>query len=156
MSTSTLLTRALLVDLDPPGVCEGSLRISEGRIVERIEGVPAVNGTENVVDLGGDLLVPGLVNAHTHLYSALVPGMAVPDVSGFDEALAQLDRHDMIYGETPESAYLRGKAHQGRGDREAAKAAFLKAPRLVADVAKYQREGARTWAMRARFAAWFS
>jgi len=72
------------------------------------------------------------------------------------EALTRLDRHDVIYGETPESAYLRGRAHQGLGDREAAKAAFAKAPKLVPDVAKYQREGARTWAMRARLARWFS
>jgi len=73
-----------------------------------------------------------------------------------EEALERLDRHDVIYGETPESAYLRGRAHQAGGDKEAAKVAFLKAPELVADVAKYQREGARVWAMRARFAAWFS
>ena len=73
-----------------------------------------------------------------------------------DDALTRLERHDVIYGETPESAYLRGRAHQWLGDREAAKAAFAKAPGLVAGVAKYQREGARTWAMRARLAGWFS
>jgi tetratricopeptide (TPR) repeat protein len=71
-----------------------------------------------------------------------------------DEALSRLDRHDVIYGETPESAYLRGRAHQGRGDREAAKAAFARAPGLVEDVVKYQRAGARAWAMRARLAGW--
>ena len=71
-----------------------------------------------------------------------------------DEALTRLDRHDVIYGETPESAYLRGRAHQGRGDREAAKAAFARAPGLVEDVVKYQRAGARAWALRARLAGW--
>ncbi len=74
----------------------------------------------------------------------------------WEDAIARLDRHDVIYGETPESAYLRGRAHLAQGDKAAAKAAFLKAPTLVAGVAKYQREGARAWAMRARFAAWLS
>ena len=73
-----------------------------------------------------------------------------------DEALSKLDRHDVTYGETPESAYLRGRAHQGRGDREAAKAAFAKAPSLVEGVVKYQRAGARSWAMRARLAGWLA
>ncbi|MCH2103148.1 MAG: hypothetical protein MK297_03940 [Planctomycetes bacterium] len=74
----------------------------------------------------------------------------------WEEALARLDRHDVIYGETPESAYLRGRAHQVGGDKAAAKAAFLRAPTLVAGVVKYQREGARVWALRARWAAWFT
>lgn len=73
-----------------------------------------------------------------------------------EEAITRLDRHDVIYGETPESAYLRGRAHLAQGDKDAAKAAFQKAPTLVEGVAKYQREGARVWAMRARFAAWLS
>ena len=92
----------------------------------------------------------GYGEALRRLAEALIRGGAP------DEAHARIDRHDMIYGETPESAYLRGKAHLESGDREAAKAAFSKAPRLVAGVAKYQREGARTWAMRARLAGWFS
>ena len=81
---------------------------------------------------------------------------ALTQVGDPDGALTRLDRHDVIYGETPESAYLRGRAHQGRGDRAAAKAAFSKAPQLVEGVVKYQREGARPWALRARFASWFS
>ncbi len=90
MSESILLTQASLVDLDPPGVIQGSLRIADGRIVERIEGAVAVSDAETVIDLGGDLLLPGLVNAHTHLYSSLVPGMALPEVPGFDAALEKI------------------------------------------------------------------
>lgn len=71
-----------------------------------------------------------------------------------DEALLRLDRHDVIYGETPESAYLRGRAQLARGDKDAAAAAFERAPRLVAGVAKYQREGARMWAWKAQWARW--
>ena len=78
------------MDLDPPGVSQGSLRIADGRIVERIEGEAVVSDNDTVVDLEGDLLLPGLVNAHTHFYSALVPGMALPEVPGFDAALEKI------------------------------------------------------------------
>ncbi|MEE2751275.1 MAG: amidohydrolase family protein [Myxococcota bacterium] len=90
MSKPTLLTQATLVDLDPPGVSQGSLRIRDGRIVERIEGEVTVLENETVVDLEGDLLLPGLVNAHNHFYSALVPGMSLPEVPGFDAALEKI------------------------------------------------------------------
>jgi len=90
VTESVLLTQATLVDLDPPGVSQGSLRVADGRIVERIDGEVEAAGAETVIDLGGDLLLPGLVNAHTHLYSALVPGMALPEVPGFDAALQKI------------------------------------------------------------------
>jgi cytosine/adenosine deaminase-related metal-dependent hydrolase len=86
-----LLSNAQLVDLDPPGVTAGHLRVEDGRIVERLEGpTPLAAPGEVAVDLEGDLLLPGMVNSHTHLYSALVPGMAVPPVEDFQQALAQL------------------------------------------------------------------
>ena len=55
------------------------------------------------------------------------------DGGSWEEAIARLDRHDVIYGETPESAYLRGRAHQAGGDKAAAKQAFLKAQEHVVD-----------------------
>jgi cytosine/adenosine deaminase-related metal-dependent hydrolase len=91
-----LLSNAQLVDLDPPGVTAGHLWVEDGRIVERLYftvlpgPVPSVAPGEVVVDLEGDLLMPGMVNAHTHLYSALVPGMVVPPVEDFQQALEQL------------------------------------------------------------------
>jgi len=91
VSDRLLLTNAQLVDLDPPGATEGHLRVEDGRIVERLAGpAPSASPGEEVVDLEGDLLLPGLVNSHTHLYSALVPGMAVPPVEDFQQALQQL------------------------------------------------------------------
>lgn len=73
-----LLCNACLVDLDPPGVEEnGRLRIEEGRIAARGEAAREAPGDE-LLDCEGALVLPGLVNGHTHLYSALALGMPPP------------------------------------------------------------------------------
>src|SRR6187397_1842655 len=69
-----LLTGATLVGLDPAHVEGADLRIDGERIAERGHGL---RGGE-AVDLTGCLVLPGLVNAHTHLYSALARGMPWP------------------------------------------------------------------------------
>jgi putative selenium metabolism protein SsnA len=78
----------VIVSLDPPTVTRADVAIEGGTIVD-----PAAGGRErDVVDVGGALVVPGLVNAHTHLYSALargMPGPAVPPRS-FLEVLEQV------------------------------------------------------------------
>ena len=56
----TVFTNARLVLEDE--VVTGSLRIAEGRIAEFSQGPGAVAGA---LDLGGDLLIPGLVELHT-------------------------------------------------------------------------------------------
>jgi len=66
MGDDFLLRDAKLVDLDPPSVERGDLRIREGLIVER--GPDLVPADEEVVDVGGDVVLPGMVNAHMHLY----------------------------------------------------------------------------------------
>lgn len=72
-----LLTNCRLATLDPPRVDEADLRIDSGRIVERGPGLQPRAGEEQL-DLAGALVMPGLVNAHTHLYSALARGMPGP------------------------------------------------------------------------------
>ncbi|MCC5876649.1 MAG: amidohydrolase family protein [Candidatus Sumerlaeia bacterium] len=79
-----LLKNALLLDLDlggegsppKPGLEAGDLRIRDGKIKERgsLEKEPG----ETVHDCGGAVVLPGLVNGHTHLYSALAAGMPAP------------------------------------------------------------------------------
>ncbi len=60
------------------GVLERSdVRISEGSIAERCSSLTARAG-EGVEDLDGRILMPGLICAHTHLYSTLARGMPSP------------------------------------------------------------------------------
>ncbi len=75
-----VLTNAVLVDIDPIGVERGCLRIDAGRIVERGANVQQQDGDE-VVDCDGCVVLSGLVNGHTHLYSALATGMPAPPKS---------------------------------------------------------------------------
>jgi putative selenium metabolism protein SsnA len=69
-----LLKAATLVGLDPPQVEAADLRIEGERVAERGRGLSG----DEAVDLSGCLVLPGLVNAHTHLYSALARGMPWP------------------------------------------------------------------------------
>jgi cytosine/adenosine deaminase-related metal-dependent hydrolase len=76
MST-VLLTNCTLLHLDPPRVEVADVLVQD----DRIAGVGSqltmpVGG--KVVDLGGAWLMPGLVCAHTHAYSALACGMPLP------------------------------------------------------------------------------
>jgi putative selenium metabolism protein SsnA len=99
---------ALLVQLDPPRVEAGNLRVAEGNIVGVGKDVVSTPGDE-IVDCGGAVLTPGLVNGHTHLYSALAAGMPAPPRAprNFHEILKfiwwRLDR-----AHTPESIELSG------------------------------------------------
>ncbi len=70
-----LLKGATLVGLDPPHVELADLRIEGERIAERGRDL---RGGGEAADLSGCLVLPGLVNAHTHLYSALARGMPWP------------------------------------------------------------------------------
>ena len=69
---------AAVTSLDPPIVEPADVFVEGGHIVA--VGRPAHplatrQGTGDVIDAGGCLVIPGNVNAHTHLYSALARGM---------------------------------------------------------------------------------
>ncbi|HET9532076.1 MAG TPA: ssnA protein, partial [Blastocatellia bacterium] len=72
-----LFRSATLVSFDPPAVERGDLRVSNETIAARSTSLETVEG-EEVIDLGGKLLMPAMVCAHTHLYSALARGMPAP------------------------------------------------------------------------------
>ncbi len=72
-----LLKSANIVTFDPPAVARADLRVAAGRIVERRAELDE-RQDEEVIDLDGKLIMPGMVCAHTHLYSALARGMPAP------------------------------------------------------------------------------
>lgn len=74
---SVLLQNACLVQWDPPTVQVGDLRIAGSSIAEigpSLEPQPS----DDRLDCNGRVVLPGLVNGHTHLYSALATGMPAP------------------------------------------------------------------------------
>src|SRR3954468_11942592 len=73
----TFFRDALLIQLDPARVEPGHLRVVAGAIVGVGKDAVPEPGDE-VVDCDGAVLMPGLVNGHTHLYSALAAGMPAP------------------------------------------------------------------------------
>lgn len=74
---SYLLRAATIITLDPPTLSHADLRVREGRILERAAQLEPRDG-EEVIDASGKLIMPGMVCAHTHLYSALARGMPAP------------------------------------------------------------------------------
>ncbi|HKP87801.1 MAG TPA: putative aminohydrolase SsnA [Blastocatellia bacterium] len=72
-----LFKSATLVTLSPATVELADLRVADGRIIERATGLEPRDG-EEVIDLSRKLVMPGMVCAHTHLYSALARGMPAP------------------------------------------------------------------------------
>ena len=72
-----VLKNALLADFDPIRVEFGGLRIENDQIVKRGAAVSESAGDE-IVDCSGAVVLPGLVNGHAHLYSALAAGMPPP------------------------------------------------------------------------------
>ncbi len=72
-----LIKNARTFTLAPPQLKKTNLRIVGSKIAaERQSLAPLKN--EEVIDLEGRLVLPGFVNAHTHLYSSLSRGMPMP------------------------------------------------------------------------------
>lgn len=71
------LKDAVLLDIDQIRVEAGDLYLENGSIVGRGRDLPPRPG-DTVIDCGGAVVMPGQVNGHTHLYSALAVGMPPP------------------------------------------------------------------------------
>ncbi|MBS4028093.1 MAG: putative aminohydrolase SsnA [Ignavibacteriales bacterium] len=72
-----ILKNATCLTLSPPSIEKIDLRIEDGKIISRAKKLLPQRNVE-VVDLQGKFLLPGFVNAHTHLYSSLARGMNAP------------------------------------------------------------------------------
>lgn len=77
-----LVTNGSLLTFDPenPFIEPGALRINEGRILD-MGGTGDVKESpgEEVLDAEGRLVLPGLIDAHTHLYSGFARGIALKE-----------------------------------------------------------------------------
>jgi dihydroorotase len=69
--------------LDPGGGVKGRLDIAveDGRIAWIGTGLPPAQA-EQTLDVGGRLVVPGLIDLHAHAYGGVVPIASDPDVAG--------------------------------------------------------------------------
>lgn len=74
---STLIRGGWLVDVDPPLARRHDLRLDCG-VVAAIDAKLKPQPGDEIVDAAGAVVLPGLVNGHTHLYSALAVGMPPP------------------------------------------------------------------------------
>lgn len=75
-----LLKNTTAIILDPPSIKSIDVRILKGNIVETGKSLIPKKG-EEVHDLTSKFVMPGIVNGHTHLYSALARGMPIPKES---------------------------------------------------------------------------
>ena len=73
----TVLKNCMAVSPAEGSVRACDIRVDGGLIAERGRGLRPARG-EETVDLGGRYVIPGLVCAHTHLYSSLSRGMPPP------------------------------------------------------------------------------
>jgi putative selenium metabolism protein SsnA len=76
----TLVTHARLLTLHPGAefVDEATLVLDAGHVQAILAEPEARDAHADVLDARGGLVLPGLVNAHTHCYSALVRGLPDP------------------------------------------------------------------------------
>ncbi len=92
--SSLLITNGRLVTLDEDNrfIDGGSVYIDGNRIVAVGEIAPGTYAADCSIDAGGRLVMPGLINAHHHLYSTFARGFTPPGppARDFDENLKNL------------------------------------------------------------------
>jgi putative selenium metabolism protein SsnA len=72
-----VLKNSHILILSPPDLERADLRIENGEVVARARRLHPQRSEESI-DLSGKFIMPGFVNAHTHLYSSLARGMRGP------------------------------------------------------------------------------
>ena len=93
MSTRILIHNGTILTFGAPcRVLEGQALLIEAGRIARIASREAIPGPfDKVIDAGGQVLMPGLVNAHMHFYSTLVRGLSkMAPSANFQEVLDHL------------------------------------------------------------------
>jgi len=73
MSNLTIVNALIVPMTEERKAFNGSLRVVDGLITEVAAGAPREKAPgEHVIDAAGCVLMPGLINAHTHLYQVLL------------------------------------------------------------------------------------
>jgi putative selenium metabolism protein SsnA len=92
--SSLLITNGQLVTLDAASrfIPDGRIYIEQGKIVEVGDSSTVRGEADRVIDARGSLVMPGLINAHHHLYSTFARGFTPPGepARNFGEILSKL------------------------------------------------------------------
>lgn len=75
-----LLQNTTVITFSPLTIERIDVRIAEGKILAKGKNLE-IQPDETFIDLSGKILMPGMVCAHTHFYSALARGMPAPPKS---------------------------------------------------------------------------
>lgn len=73
---SLLIRNAEAIICDPEKVVRDCDVLIEGNTIISVEKDLAVRGQPEVIDAGGCVVIPGLINAHTHLYQNFLKGVS--------------------------------------------------------------------------------
>jgi cytosine/adenosine deaminase-related metal-dependent hydrolase len=78
-----IIRAGTVVTMDGPPIENGAVAVSGGRItnVGKFSDISATNSEEQIVDLGAQALLPGLINAHCHLDYTCLRGKIPPSKS---------------------------------------------------------------------------
>jgi putative selenium metabolism protein SsnA len=84
--------RVLTFDARNRVLQNAAVRVGADGAIAFVGETPAAAPSEEVLDAGGKLLMPALINCHTHLYSTLARGIALPGRApkNFPEILKKL------------------------------------------------------------------
>ena len=84
--------RVLTFDAGSRVLERAAVRIGAGGAIASVGEAGGQAPSEEVLDAGGRLLMPALINCHTHLYSTLARGIALPGPApkNFPEILKKL------------------------------------------------------------------
>ena len=80
-----MIVRArVVVTMNGPPIEDGAVRVREDRIIEVGKFSEITSGTDEIIDLGDRILLPGLINAHCHLDYTCLRGKIPPPQSFTD------------------------------------------------------------------------